>query len=361
MSKRRARRKTRRPALPDPHVCEADAAEGLEDIARQEITARLGRTVRLYKGQSAAGTIPFLYTGPLRELLRLQTVGAVYLVRHFDVPRPRALLGDATFRDLLTDITRARRLFPDDAFQTLHIAAAGEDSPVMQRLQHTLAQAVGLAVGDEEGDLWLRLRRPPDGSDGWEVLTRLSPRPLATRPWRVCNMEGALNATVAHAMALLTDPRPDDTVLNICCGSGTLLIERLAALGAGEAIGYDLDPAVLDCAAANIAAAGYCGAIDLRLGDAGELPVAAASVDAILGDLPFGHLVGSHEENLALYPALLQEAARVARPGATCVLITHEVRLMESLLADSADWQINTTRRVLLGGLYPRIFVLTRQ
>src|SRR5947208_2669780 len=77
-------------------------------------------------------------------------------------------------------------------------------------------------------------------------------------------------------------------------------------------------------------------------------------------DLPFGHLVGSHEENVALYPAILREAARVARREAPFVLITHEVRLTEALLAASPEWATDAMLRVTLGGLHPRIFVLRR-
>ncbi|RRR75605.1 MAG: RNA methyltransferase, partial [Candidatus Viridilinea halotolerans] len=85
-----------------------------------------------------------------------------------------------------------------------------------------------------------------------------------------------------------------------------------------------------------------------------------ASINAINADLPFGHLVGSHDENVRLYPALLDEAARVARPDARCALLSHEVRLMERLLAERPQWQVEQALRVDLGGLYPRIFLLRR-
>ena len=42
--------------------------------------------------------------------------------------------------------------------------------------------------------------------EGWEALVRLTPRPLSARPWRVCNLPGALDATAAHAMARLSAP-----------------------------------------------------------------------------------------------------------------------------------------------------------
>jgi len=72
-------------------------------------------------------------------------------------------------------------------------------------------------------------------------------------------------------------------------------------------------------------------------------------------------LVGSHEHNVELYPELLAEAARVAKPGARCVLITHEVRLMEALMSESPVWDVEQVLRVALGGLYPRLFVLVRK
>ena len=81
----------------------------------------------------------------------------------------------------------------------------------------------------------LRVRKADIRRDGWEVLIRLTPRPLSAREWRVCNMEGALNATIAAAMIEMTDPsarRP--RVFNLMCGSGTLLIETTAACPGGR-------------------------------------------------------------------------------------------------------------------------------
>jgi 23S rRNA G2445 N2-methylase RlmL len=219
-------------------------------------------------------------------------------------------------------------------------------------------------VAIKEGDLQIRLRRASTGDAGWEVLVRLSPRPLTVRPWRACDMEGALNAAVAHAMALLTRPTPDDVFLNIACGSGTLLIERLACGPARRAIGCDTDAGALDCARANVAASGYSARIELHEWDAGALPLATGSVDALCADLPFGHLVGSHEQNKTLYPCLLRQAARVARRGARFSVITHEARLTRTLLAQpeqAAAWDVEETVRVGLGEVQPHLFVLLRR
>jgi 23S rRNA G2445 N2-methylase RlmL len=173
-------------------------------------------------------------------------------------------------------------------------------------------------------------------------------------------LEGALNAAVAHAINWLTQPDGRDTYLNIGCGSGTLLIERLLAAPARRAIGCDTSSEALNCAITNVAAAQLSGRCELQNWDATALPLGNASVDVITADLPFGHLVGSHSENLTLYPALLHEAARVARRDACCALLSHEVRLMERLLADMPEWLIDDVIRVGQGGLHPRIFLLRR-
>jgi 23S rRNA G2445 N2-methylase RlmL len=230
---------------------------------------------------------------------------------------------------------------------------------VLTRLKHDLAQALKLELGQDDGDLLLRLRRSTD-ADTWELLVRIAPRPLATRAWRVCNLEGALNGPTAHAMALLSAPTAHDVVLNIACGSGTLLIERLLLGPTRRAIGCDTNPPALACAQANVAAAGLSGRCELTDWDARNLPLPDASISVILGDLPFGHLVGSHAENLALYPALLAEATRVARSDARCVLISHELRLMEQLLAQQNAWRIVQRLRVDVGGLKPQIIVLQK-
>lgn len=356
-----------RPQTPHRHLCEAEVVEGLAHLAARELERRHGDRVELIRpeelGDQTEG-VQFEYAGRLRALLSLQTAQAVYLVSQFPIARPRALLGDEHFRRILRQIDTVVELGAGAPFRSFRIAAAGSDSPVMRRLKEQIQRHTGLATSDSEADLHIRIRRALYGQ-GWEVLVRLSPRPLATRAWRVCNYEGALNATIAAAMVMLTEPKPDDTFLNVACGSGTLLIERLSFGPVGRAIGCDVDPRALECARANVQASGHDGRVELQPWDARSLPLPRASVDALCADLPFGHLVGSREENLRLYPLILREAARVARPGAPFVLISHEVKLLDSLLRSVPvrgvpEWEIRSTFRVSQRGFGRRVFVLRR-
>ncbi|MDX1995820.1 MAG: methyltransferase domain-containing protein [bacterium] len=333
-----------------PLVIEIEVAEGLESFAQDELKGLVRTNVAVSKG-----ALTFTHTGQLAPLLSLHTANSVYLLLHFPVPRPRALLGHEHFHRILAHIRLVRDIDPAAEFRTFFISAAGADSSVMQRLKQEIATQTGLVHGDENGDLLIRIRR---SGEGWDVLLRLSARPLATRPWRVCNYEGALNGPVASAMAMLLNASPDDVYVNLACGSGTLLIEQMSYQRVRWAAGIDRSTDALKCARQNIRATSLSHHVDLLQADVRQLPLASNSVDLLSADLPFGQLSGSHTENQRLYPALLHEAARIARPKARFILITHEVRLIETLLSTSNLWKIVTVQRVSLRGLHPRIYLL---
>lgn len=337
---------------------ECDVLEGLEPYALEEIRERFGRLCSSMTLQP--GRIRALYAGELRQVLRLRSVLAAYLVITYHVPRPRALLGHQHFTRLLKTLEMVRSLSRPELYRTLRLSAAGEDSSVLIRLKETLAHHTGLAIAPDEGDLLIRLRRTLS-RDGWEVLVRLSPRPLATREWRVCNWPGSLNATLASVMMRLTQPSATDRVLNVACGSGTLLIERLFLSPARLAIGCDLDLEALRCAQRNLEAAGFAKVARLEQWDATSLPLETGSVDVLCADLPFGQLIGSHRSNEILYPRLIAESARVAAPGARMCLLTHEVRLMERVFEQYAGvWALTNVVRVRTGGMTPRVYLARR-
>lgn len=331
---------------------EAECIAGLERFAAEEMGIPIAGT---------AGTVPFTYDGPWGELLQLSSVVAVHAVLGTGIPRPTALLDDGAFRKIVAAVGHIRSLHPARTFRTYRVSAAGADSSAFKRFGARLGQATGLTPADDVGDLLLRFRRGGDGR--FELLARISPRPLSARAWRVCSRPGALNGAIASIMADLTRPTESDVYLNLACGSGTLLIERGLLGPAGRLIGCDTDPDALACAARNVEAAGL-ESVELTDWDATGLPLPDASVDALTVDLPFGQLVGSHSANAELYPALLAEAARVARPGARLVAISQQSRLLErSVQADA--WITETVLRPTLatsgGSIKPAIAVLVRR
>jgi 23S rRNA G2445 N2-methylase RlmL len=302
-----------------------------------------------------------VYDGSPRALFELRLPVAAYLLLHFDIPRPKALLGHEHFTRLTGQIDRVRGLHPSGAFRTFRFSAAGKDSAVFNRLKDELADYTHMTNDPEDADLVLRVRPALSRTSGWEVLIRTTPRPLAARSWRVCDLPGALNATVASAMIELSAPRPDDRFFNPMCGSGTLLIERALRASAQVVGGCDTDREALHCAHQNIAAAEVTDRVEAFEMDATALDVPDAVFDVICADLPWGQLSGSHPSNADLYPAALAEFARVAAPGCRFVALTHEVTLFENLLdAVSNHWKLLAVQMVYQGGLHPRIYLLER-
>jgi tRNA (guanine6-N2)-methyltransferase len=342
-----------------PKTFEAEVAPGLETIAKAEIQQKFPHIAAIEIGK---GALHFEFSSDLAPLLELRTINAIYQRLVFDIPRPKALLGHQHFQRLVTAIEAILQHSPLNTFGTLSIDAAGSDSSVMQRLRVELANAVQLKPSSERGDFVIRIR-PASDRRGWEALLRLSPRPTATRDWRVANFEGALNAAVAHAMIRLTQPSLQDRFLNLCSGSGTLMIERASAGEAALFCGCDISAEALALSKRNIEAA----KVDATLfqADATQLPLASESIDKIAVDLPFGQLVGSHQQNRQLYPSILKEMARVLSLNGTAVVITHEIRLFEDLLNSEVslhfrDLKLENLYKMTLNGLHPRIYVLRK-
>ena len=331
---------------------EVDVLGGLEQSAKNELS-QLGNTNIT---QIKDGALNFTFKGDIQELKKLRTVTAVYATLNFAVPRPKALLGDENQRKLLKFL---QLIIARDSFTSFRLSAAGHNSTIFKRLCETITKETGLPFDEKEGDLLLRVR--PHESKGWEVLARLTPRPLSARPWRVCNIAGGLNATLAVVMLELAKPKPNEHIFNPMCGSGTLLIEACQNPNYKYSVsGCDNDKTVLDCAKQNIAASSSQNKINLFLEDATKLSMPSACVDIVVCDLPWGDAVGTNKANTKLYPAFFNEMTRITKEGARMVLLSHDVKFIERLIFSLPSWKLKSKHRVFHGGHYPRIYLLIK-
>lgn len=291
---------------------------------------------------------------------RARTAAAAYLSITFAVPRPKGLLGDAAFRELVAAV---KGVLGGGEFKGLRLSAAGADSPTFTRLAAELGRATGLNPDQEAGELLLRVR-PDPVEEGWEVLVRLTPRPLTARGWRVCNRPGGLNAAVAAAMNELAGVRPTDSYLNLMSGSGTLAIERALRAPAKRVVGFDIDPAAAACAERNAQAAKVSGGASWLVGDVTDdafvTELRGGGFDALTADAPWGDAVGAHATNRKLYPSLLAAAARLALPNAKFCVLSHEVKLLRSVVAAQSAWTVERELQVAHGGHNPLLLLLAK-
>ncbi|MEU6356788.1 methyltransferase domain-containing protein [Streptomyces sp. NPDC047072] len=208
---------------------------------------------------------------------------------------------------------------------------------------------------------------PPPGSRGWRLtldgtyatlLLRTEDRPLHRRAYKRHALPGTLHPPLAAAMAVLADIRPGATVLDPCCGAGTLLIE--AALAHPDAHfrahfrGFDLSPDAITAASAN--------ADDLPIAihraDAGRLPLPSASIDRVLCNPPWGTQV-SAGGLLAEGPSRWwTELRRVLAPTGTAVLLLADRDAVTAALEH--DFTPVLVQRLRLSGAQPFLVHLMR-
>jgi ubiquinone/menaquinone biosynthesis C-methylase UbiE len=114
---------------------------------------------------------------------------------------------------------------------------------------------------------------------------------------------GAVRRRVIERMGL----GPDDRVLDLGCGTGTLLLQIKAAHPGTEVVGVDPDADILSIAAEKARRAGVTVKFEVAFAD--RLPLEDASFDGVVSTLAFHHLTRTEKEGA------LREAFRVLRPG----------------------------------------------
>ena len=236
---------------------------------------------------------------------------------------------------------------------------------VMTRIRDQISREVGLDETDEPADLQITVRRSDDKQYPWHLLVRTTSRPLSARDWRVCDYPGALNATIANVMVNMPGTSAHDHFLNICCGSGTLMVERLHTGTAKHVIGLDSNIDTLRCAESNLRESGTLSGSTLMAGDARSLPLPDSSMDTIVADLPYGMLVGDSGDLQDLYVRTLQESSRVVRPHGSLVMVTTRRRALESA-TETISRRLNLRRRIPVrvpfrsGYITPVVYWLTK-
>lgn len=348
-----------------PHEIVLEVLDGCAPSARAE-AARLGPV------REVSPTELRLTTDDLPGVRALRRVVAASVSIVVPARRPRELLATEVLQELRAVIDRIRHTRPRvGPFTAVRLEAAGAHTPDMRRLAEAVGEIAGLPVDPEDGDLVVRVRRAEQGraGAGWEMLVRVTPRPLSARSWRVVDYPGAVNATIAATVLDLMDIGPEDSLLDMTCGSGTFEIEQLAMGAPAQITAVDLSAEALDAARAHQRAARLRGRIDWVHSDVltAELPLPeqdgptgrTTGFTRILSNPPWGELHGSHSTNEELHAALLDRAAQLAAPHARLGILTHEVRRMHAVLErPGCPWTLVDEHRFFQKGHHPRLFRL---
>jgi 23S rRNA G2445 N2-methylase RlmL len=264
----------------------AGRAQALRSRLAEDVFAEIGRASRA--GGAGPGTVAGLSWRP----------DAVQRALSVWAEEVRPLTGSMTYRVIARVLTESRFLRTD--LRQAMTALIARDKP-----RWRFADPAQL-------EIWIS-----EWHDGqYAAGLRLSGAGMRQHGGRAAERAGALRPTVAAAMVQLAGA-PHGTLLDPCCGSGTILGEALAAGWAAE--GTDIDPGAVDAAARNAPAA------SVNLGDARELLLADDSVGACVSNLPFGRqfeVAGAWQDWSG---AVLAELSRVTRTGGAVVVLAPDL------------------------------------
>jgi tRNA (guanine6-N2)-methyltransferase len=314
------------------HRIFAIATRGLEPVCADE----MGRLPGLVVDSISYRRIAAACDAPLEVLLSLRTVDDVFLdiAGWSGVGRQRSSLVTlhklSTQLDLFAPAAMCSTLRPVRKPPSFSVTAnfVGKRNFSSEEIKQAvsegiLASHVGWAYNPDDAvaDLNVRVFIEHDSA---HVGVRIGQTPLHRRPYKRMHVPGSLKPSVAAALVFLSESKPGMRVLDPCCGAGTILIE--AALSRGDAVGGDIDRAVIGAASSNAQAADV--AIQLCEWDAQQLPIAAASVDRILCNLPWGREVEVATQVKALYRQMLSQMHKVLSPNGRMVLLTNAPHLV---------------------------------
>lgn len=142
------------------------------------------------------------------------------------------------------------------------------------------------------------------------------------------------------------------------CGSATLLIELSKYVPGAQLFGTDVKLAALDAARENCLAAGVRARFIQK--DCTRF-VPKSPFDIIVSNMPFGNRVGTHDNNEALYRALVHSLPSFLNDGGVAVLYTAEYRLMQACVGREKRLVETASLRTEAGGLLPWVFVLQKR
>jgi tRNA (guanine10-N2)-dimethyltransferase len=131
---------------------------------------------------------------------------------------------------------------------------------------------------------------------------------------------GVMMPRMVRALVNISCARKGEWLLDPFCGTGGMVLE--ASIVGIRAVGSDCDPFMARGSRRN--APGE----DIVLADAGTLPFASSSFDAVVTDLPYGQSVSIYANGLEnLISMSMHEVARLLKPGRRAVIVwNHALR-----------------------------------
>jgi len=323
---------------------------GLREIVFNEISQYANLHVIKEEGDS----LYLDFAQDLAVIKRLRSVSRAYIVAQNSKYNPlyisnhKSILGNLV--ETITDKNKG-------AFKTFKITCAGSDSPEVRSIAEYMQKTYGLTE-KEEADMKVHIVK---SGEIWEVGIQITPRPLSVRDYKIKNMSGAMDSTIAYAVNSLCELENADSYLNVFSGSATLLIEAGQCYpNLKQLIGFDNNKKHISLAMQNIKKAGLIKKIQLKEKDIFDKPD-LGKFDAITSDLPFGMTISKNEDLENLYRYFVEYCQETLNHGGRLVVYTSEYEILKKIILGSKIKIVKTLELKFMTSvnayLRPKIFV----
>ncbi len=266
------------------------------------------------------------YVDDFEKIKTLKTVSRAYLVDRNLKLNPVYLKTHKSALGNLINIVISKN--PTGTFNTFKINCAGSDTKEITALKEYLVSEFKL-MEDEEADAKIYIAK----IDGvWEVGLQITPRPLSLRKYKIKNISGAMDPTIASSLNYLCKLENYKSYLNIFSGSATLMIEAgLNYENLEKIIGFDNNKERLSASIQNIKQAGLIRKLLVKELDIMDQPN-LGKFDVITADLPFGMAISKGENLEALYKAFIESCEKSLNFGGRLAVYTSEFEIFEKLI-----------------------------
>ena len=224
------------------------------------------------------------------------------------------------------------------------------DAQLLFALEERFKRKFGLRVdrSNPEIELWFLARR------GGSVFFGLR---ITYHPdYKTVLQKGQLRPELAHLLCTISDPTPDDVVLDPFAGSGAIPLERKWS-PYKQIIAGDVDAKLakrFEIKAGKQITVKKLDATDLH-------DIKSGSVNKIITDPPWGVSIGKELNLENFYDKMLEEFSRVLTPNGIIVILVGKKDIFKSVLNNFAsNFQILKSYHILVSGKKATVYKIKR-
>lgn len=264
----------------------------------------------------------------ISEIKHLRSVARAYIVLQSDKYHPSYISNHKSILKSLVDVVIKNN---KKDFRSFKFNCAGSESPEVRSISKYIQERYGLEE-KKEADLKIHIIK---SEDVWEIGIQVTPRPLSVRDYKVVNMSGAMDPTIAYAVNSFCNLEKLNSYLNVFSGSATLLIEAAQSFpNLEKLVGFDNEKEHLSLSIQNVKKVGLIKKIQIKEANIFDKPD-FGKFDAIVSDLPFGMVISKKENLEKLYETFVEYCEGILEAKGRLALYTSEYELIESVLLKS--------------------------